>query len=377
MKDKTALFISCSEHYHHRFCVVDDYFRSCGYKTTYITSDFDHASKSFFVCQVAGCVQIHALPYKKNLSIARILSHFRFARDLYRYLEEQPEEPDVIIALLPPNFLAHFLAKYKKRHPNVKLIFDIFDLWPETFPSNKLEKVLSPLFSVWAWLRNHSLPKADWVLTECDYFRQRLGLGGEKASTIYLCLDAADTQSETVCLREDAWDFCYLGAINNVIGISEICHLIRSLTKIKPVTLHIIGAGERQQEFMDSVEAAGAKVVYYGTIFDQKKKQEIINRCHFGLNVISSNACIGLTMKSVDYFRCGLPIINNVPADTADLIKEYHAGVQVDADGIEYLLDMSVAENLQIRENVAKLFEEKFSKAVVYQEYRQLLETLL
>lgn len=374
MKKKTALFISCSEHYNHRFCVVDEYLRACGYETTYITSDFDHTAKAPFVCQVPGCVQIHALPYKKNLSAARILSHFRFAGDLYRHLERQPEEPDVIIALLPPNFLAHFLAKYKKRHPNVKLIFDIFDLWPETFPSGRLGKLLAPFFAVWAWLRDHSLPKADWVMTECDYFRRRLGLK-EKTSTVYLCLESSDMKPETVSLREDGWDLCYLGAINNVIGISEISALIRKLTKIKPVTLHIIGAGERQQEFMDSAKAAGAEVVYYGKVFEQEKKQEIINRCHFGLNVVNSNACIGLTMKSVDYFRCGLPIINNVPGDTAHLIDVYKAGVA--ADGVEELLSMTVADHLQMRKNVAGLFAEKFSRDVVRQEYCRLFESVL
>lgn len=377
MKKQTALFISCSEHYHHRFCVVDEFLRSCGYETTYITSDFDHTSKSPFVCQVPGCVQIHALPYKKNLSIARIVSHFLFARDICRYLEKQKEKPDLIIALLPPNFLAHFLARYKKQHPNVKLIFDIFDMWPETFPSNKLGMVLVSFFRVWAWLRDHSLPKADWVITECEYFRRRLGLREEKASTVYLCLDPADIKLETVHLREDAWDLCYLGAINNVIGILEISDLIRNLTKTKPVTLHVIGAGERQQEFMDSVKAAGGDVQYYGTVFDQDKKQAIINQCHFGLNVINGNACIGLTMKSVDYFRCGLPVINNVPADTTDLIHVYRAGVQLDADGIGELVNMTVAENLQMRKNVTRLFNEKFSKAIVYQQYCRLLETIL
>ena len=377
MDRTTAYLISCSDHYNHRFLAASEKLRELGYHTIYVTSDFDHTTKAPFACQVPGCVQLHALPYKKNLSVERIMSHFFFARDLLRYLENLPEEPGVIIALLPPNFLALYLGKYKERHPDVKLFFDIFDLWPETFPSGKLGKLLSPFFRVWAWIRNHSIPKADWVIAECDYFRKRLGLDEEWSSTVYLCLDQTDIKPETVKLSKDRLELCYLGAINNVIGISEICDLLRKLVEVKPVTLHVIGTGERQEEFMESVKMAGAEVVYYGAVYDWEKKQEIINRCHFGLNVINADACIGLTMKSVDYLRSGLPIISNVPGDTQQLIAAYHAGIQLDGNCAERIANMTVAENLQMRKNATQLYEGNFSKKVVREKYQRLFETLL
>lgn len=376
MKQQTAYFISCSEHYNHRFCVVDDYLRSCGYRTTYITSDFDHTTKEPFVCQVPGCVQIHVMPYRKNLSVERILSHRMFARKVYDYLNHLEKEPDVIIALLPPNFLGHYLSRYKKQHPNVKLIFDVFDLWPETFPSNKLGKLLAPFFAVWAWLRDHSLPGADWVITECDYFRQRLGLEDKKASTIYLCQDPLEEEGKPQ-LRNDGIDLCYLGAINNVIGIADICRLIQELTAHIPVTLHIIGTGERLQELVDLATAAGAEVVCHGAIYDQDAKREILDKCHYGLNVINVHACIGLTMKSVDYFRYGLPIISNVPSDTENMIMRYGVGIQLDSGCAEKIIRTSINENLQMRRNVCNLFADTFARPVIEQAYKDLLETIL
>ena len=92
MDRTTAYLISCSDHYNHRFLAASEQLRELGYRTIYITSDFDHTTKAPFACQVPGCVQLHALPYKKNLSVARIMSHFFFARDLFRYLENLPEE---------------------------------------------------------------------------------------------------------------------------------------------------------------------------------------------------------------------------------------------------------------------------------------------
>lgn len=377
MSNKTAYFISCSEHYHHRFRIIDECLQSRGYVTTYITSDFDHATKQPFVCEVPGSVQLHAVPYEKNLSIERIVSHFRFAADVYRYLENLEYEPDILVVLLPPNFLGHYLAKYKRNHPRVKLVFDIFDMWPETFPSGRIAKILAPVFSVWAWLRDHSLQTADWVISECEYFRGRLGLADCKSSSIYLCQDPLEEDSGEFGLQENGLSLCYLGAINNVIGISEICRLMQALSNETKVTLHIIGSGEREQEFIDSAAAAGAQVVHYGPIYDPEKKKEIIRKCHYGLNIVNSNACIGLTMKSVDYFRYGLPIISNVPADTELLIKEKKVGIQLDEQCAERILNTSLNEVKIMQENVKKVFLEQFSTSVIKAKYEALLDKLL
>lgn len=377
MKNKIAYLISCSDHYGHRLNVIDGYLQSCGYSTTFITSDFDHSSKQEFTCAVPGCVQIHARAYRKNLSVDRILSHYEFARDVFKYLEKLPQQPDVIVALLPPNFLAYYAAKYKKKHPGVKLIFDIFDLWPETFPFGKLKKLLTPVFSVWAWLRDHNLRAADFVTTECEMFRQRLKLADKTSATIYLCAEPLKLEKAAVDLRTDGLDLCYLGSINNVIDIPAICGLIGELEKEKPVTLHIIGRGERQQEFIDSAKASGAEVVFYGAVYDDQKKQEIVSRCHFGLNIMKSSVCVGLTMKSVDYFRHGLPIINNIPADTQSLVEEKGIGVQLSADCPNRVLACSNSDCMEMRQNVQTVFENNFKKSVIEEQYHQILKPII
>lgn len=377
MSNKVAYLISCSDHYSHRLNVADQCLREKGYRTTYITSNFDHTKKEVFTCSVPGSVQIPARVYQKNLSISRILSHWGFARDVFRYIERQEKQPDVIVVLLPPNFLAHYAAAYKKRHPNVKLIFDVFDLWPETFPFGKLKKLMGPVFSVWAWLRDHNLNSADFVTTECEMFRKRLMLPDEKSKTVYLCAEPLSIPPVVPKLREDAWDLCYLGAINNIIDIPQICQLVEKLASHKPVTLHIIGKGEREQEFIHAARAAGAEVVFYGPVYDDTKKQEILSRCHFGLNIMKSSVCIGLTMKSVDYFRFGIPIINNIPADTTELVLRKNVGVLLDEQGIHKILSMSMQDHMSMRSAVDALFDQVFTKSVVIQQHTCLLNWVL
>ncbi len=374
---KKAVCISCSDHYDHRLHVAADCLRAKGYEVTYITSDFDHTAKEVFTCKIDGCVQIPARPYRKNLSIDRILSHRNFARDVFRYLESQPQQPDVLVVLLPPNFLAHYGSKYKKRHPQVKLIFDIFDLWPETFPGGKVKKLLAPVFNIWAALRDRNLHKADFVTTECEMFRQKLSLPAETSQSIWLCAEPLSVEKPAPQLSDDRLELCYLGAINNVISIPDICRLIKALSAKKPVTLHIIGKGERQQEFIDEATAAGAEVIFHGAVYDESEKLAIMNRCHFGLNIMKASVCVGLTMKSVDYFRFGLPIINNIPADTAQLVETWQAGVNVTPEAIQLLGAMSREQLLAMRKNVCKMFCEAFEKSIVLASYCRILDKIL
>lgn len=352
-----ACIISCSDHYSHRMDLWESCLQKLGFCAQYVTSDFDHSTKREFTCMVPGCVQLHVIPYRKNLSVDRILSHRMFAKAAAQYLES--EKPDVIVALLPPNFLGHYLAAYKKKHPQTVLIFDIFDLWPETFPSGRLKKLLGPAFSVWAALRDRNLPAADFITTECDLFRQKLGLAKSNSKTVYLCAEASPVPSDPT-LPEDRVELCYLGSINNIISIPDICSLIAKLTQVKPVTLHIIGGGERTQELISQAEASGADVIYHGAVFDPVQKQAVMDRCHFGLNIMKSSVCIGLTMKSVDYFRHGIPIINNIPADTEELVQSRGIGIQLAGNCEKKILSMTMQDHLQMRENVRRVFTEKF-----------------
>ena len=373
---KKAYLISCSDHYDHRLHVADSCLRSRGYDTTYITSDFDHTGKAVFTCKVDGCVQLPARPYKKNLSVDRILNHREFARDVFRYIEGLPQQPEVLVVQLPPNFLAHYAAKHKKRHPNVKLIFEIFDLWPETFPGGLVKKILAPTFWVWGALRDRNLGSADYVITECEMFRQKLGLS-ERSKAIWLCAEPLTIEKPQPQLRTDALELCYLGAINNVISIPDICGLLKELTPHRKVMLHIIGKGERQQEFIDEATAAGAEVIFHGAIYDEAEKLAIMNQCHFGLNIMKSSVCVGLTMKSVDYFRFGLPIINNIPGDTKQLVEEKGIGVQLEEGCVEKLLALTNEDCMAMRRQVDALFAESFEKSKILDQYGKILDKVL
>ena len=95
------------------------------------------------------------------------------------------------------------------------------------------------------------------------------------------------------------------------------------------VELHIIGDGEKRKALIDAAKAAGANVIFYGKVYDRTAKQMIMDQCHAGLNIMKKSVFVGLTMKSMDYFECGIPIINNIKGDTWQFVDEYGIGVNI------------------------------------------------
>lgn len=98
------------------------------------------------------------------------------------------------------------------------------------------------------------------------------------------------------------------------------------------MTVHIIGEGERREELVQAIRDAGAQAEFHGAIYDEAEKHRILTRCRFGLNLMRDSVCIGLTMKSVDYWKHDLPVINNIPADSARLVEAERIGLNLAPD---------------------------------------------
>ena len=75
---------------------------------------------------------------------------------------------------------------------------------------------------------------------------------------------------------------------------------------------------------------------------------------------MKNTVCVGLTMKSLDYLRAGLPIINNIKGDTWEFVNKYNIGVNIDDTKLKESLELI---NKEInRKDVMQLYNKYFSK---------------
>lgn len=364
-KPKTAYFISSTNHYNVRTGkFVNDYIKK-GYDVIYVTSDFDHMTKKrYYFNEYKNSKQLHVISYKKNLSISRILSHLMFSYiTFYMLLACKPE---LVYVEVPNNSLVKSSAKYKKIN-NAEIIVDVFDMWPESMPVKTKNMIVNWGFDIWRNFRNKNLKFADQIWIECDYYRellsaQKINLPME---TKYLTLENAETSIETK-VSEDEIDLCYLGSINNIIDISLIEKIVSELAKNKRTRIHIIGDGERKDEFLEILKQNSIEIIDHGKVYEIDKLQEIFNQCWFGVNVLREGLAIGITMKSISYFRGGLPIINTVQGDTSRFVEECNIGINVDRHDVKScvsrILNITKDDLACMKNNTRNLFEQKFAE---------------
>ena len=357
-----VVIVNCFDTYEDRVDLILESFINAGHDVTILQSDFRHFRKIKRTENKLNFIFVGSKPYYKNLSVDRLVSHYNFAKKAFEFVEDL--QPDLLYVLVPPNSLAKFAAEYKRAHNNVKLIFDLIDLWPETMPVGKIKAL--PPFYFWRLMRDRSLKLADFVITECNLYQLtlKMALKGIKTKTLYLAKKNISIDSHPI-FHLDEVNICYLGSINNIIDIRKIKRLIKSINNIKPVILHIIGDGESKDVLIEEIRCTGAIVKYYGKIYEQQKKQKIFDECQFGINIMKDTVCVGLTMKSIDYFQAGLPILNSIQFDTAHIVDKYKVGINVTDGNIEsvaYRVASVIVQELQVMKvNAQKLFVNLFS----------------
>ena len=347
--------VTCFESNEERSHFVCDALKSRGYKIQAITSDFSHMRKSKRNTIPEGFEAIKTRPYRKNLSLGRILSHQSFAKDCFKKIEGY--DPDLIWLMAPANSLIKEAKAYKKKHPEKKLIIDIIDMWPESLPLS-LNKNIFPL-NLWRDLRRNNIDCCDRLVSECDLYKDILKDEYKgKIDTLRWARDGGPIRT-ALDADEDKLVLCYIGSINHIIDADKIASIISKIAM--PVYLHVIGEGESTDDFLKTLSNV-CQVEYHGAIRDEERKQKIFSMCHAGINVYKEGLYIGLTVKCIDYFQHGLPIINTIKGDTWNFVEDYDAGINVSKDTV-----VDAKKLIEMRKHndpIYELFDENLTKKV-------------
>lgn len=350
-----AAILTCFESNEELATMVTDSLKYIGFETLTLTTNYSHIRKSFRTSYPDGFWPIETLPYKKNISFDRLWSHAKFAKSAFDTVEKF--KPDLIYVLAPANSLIKEANNYKKRHPEVKVIIHIIDMWPESLPLGKIKNTLP--FNIWKNIRTDNINVADHLVSECDLYKEILTKEYKgDIKTIHWSRDEKASEYK-LDLPSDKLSLAYIGSINNIIDIDEIKRLIE--TSDKPVTLHIIGNGENKGEMLKKLSSV-SEVIYHGSVYDSKEKENIFSKCHAGLNIYKKNLYIGLTVKSIDYLRYGLPIINTIKGDTYKLIEDNKVGLNDDGS---LNLNYEEINNLRIKNlEIMNLYNKEFTSDV-------------
>lgn len=361
MNSKRIAIVTNSSNYEPRAERVASYFRTEGYNVIVFESDFNHHKKRHVKREREGYIYLNTIPYNKNISALRLYSHYNFGAKYFSKICEM--QIDLLYVLVPANSLVRFTSLYKKLYPTVKIVFDIIDLWPESLPLKKIDR-LYPI-KIWKNLRNNYLREADLIISECKLYQTILQkqLGKLELKILYWPKNEIIKPELPKLLTNEELHICYIGSINNIIDIPVIITILKNIQYQKKVTLHIIGDGEKRAEFLEKLKKADVELQYYGVVYDDKLKNDIIRHCHYGLNIMKANVCVGLTMKSVEYLAAGIPLINNIRGDTWDFVEKEDVGLNFQSESLEELVERIVNRQSDMERHMRArlLYENLFS----------------
>ncbi|MBQ6559508.1 MAG: glycosyltransferase [Erysipelotrichaceae bacterium] len=360
--------VTCYESNEERVAFVKEACEERGYEVRVITSDFSHVRKTVRNSIPEGYHAIRTKPYYRNLSLTRLLSHRRFAKDAFDLIGQ--EDADLLWVIAPANSLIKEAARYQRKHPHAPIIIDIIDMWPESLPL-RYDMHAFP-FSLWRNVRKKHLYCADHLVSECDFYQQILKEEySGKITTIHWAKDEEFVRQPDR-LSGNGLSLLYLGSINHIIDIDAIAKIISHIDE--HVTLHVVGDGESREAFVNELSRI-CEVIYYGEIRDEQRKSEIFSKCHAGINIYKDGLYIGLTVKCIDYFGHGLPIINNIKGDTYEMVEKNDLGINVAEDSI-----VSAKQLKQLRQNnehIYAFYQQNFSKAIFKEKCLQVIDEVL
>ncbi|MDN3676682.1 hypothetical protein QWY90_05080 [Flavobacterium paronense] len=361
-----------------------------------VTTDFSHRDKEYRATSSHRNVDfLHVLPYKKNFSIARILSHWSFALRLFFYLLKYGKQYNFLYCAIPTPSSSFVCGVYKTFF-NKKIIFivDVIDIWPEgLIPLNKNYAVLSPVLYLWKLLSIYSYKKADIILAATDSYMKQASRFNSKARTICIPLgiDHDNIRSLTALSKienqkasNELW-LCYAGNLGASYDFDAVIEAVSSVLatsghyKIKFI---IIGGGDKEAELKQKLAVTSIDYLITGNI-EYSDYLKFLSFCDIGFNVYVENSEVIQSYKFNDYVVSGLYILNSLKGETADLITNYGIGRNLISSNKElYFSLQETIDNWKVLSqtidiNCERLINDVLDKKKIYPKLEQLLLDLV
>ncbi|WP_297981317.1 hypothetical protein [uncultured Oscillibacter sp.] len=360
--------INCFDVYDHRVELLQRSLRADNHQVSVLIPNFRHMQKCTRTHCPEGFEMLPAKPYYSKFSPVRIQSHVYFSKAALERAKSL--NPDLLWVLVPPNALVKEAALYKEQRPEMKLVLDFMDLWPESMPIPGF--CATPFGWIWRGLRDNYVSVADIIVTECSQYWATLQRCCEKKTlhTLFIPREigfrylGGQPPADKIAL-------CFLGEVNQDIDFQAIGTLIQKIDR--PVELHVVGSGDQEPLLWQTAEKAGATVVFHRGIYTLEEKQKIFDRCHVGLNLLKHANRSGLTMQSAYYLKESLPVINNVRGDMWDFIEIYPVGLNCDEN-----MNINTAKLLALqgrREQIQALYDTYFAERVFSLNLRDIIRS--
>ena len=313
-----------------------NYFKLRNYDVNVIYCKFSHSLKKNRLIIKDNFIAVNSSKYSRNISFARFISHFLFSLNVIKLI--RIHKPKVLLINFPPNILIlpSLLSKivYKS-----KIVIDIIDFWPESFPIHN--PVIKKVFNISGglflkFLRFVGFENADLILTQSNIFINS-SLLKYKNKTKLIGLVKNSSIDIDIANTSKVMTFCYIGNVGKIYDFDSLIKILIHLGKFQVVKLDIIGLGENLDYLIDNLNINKIKYEYHGVIYDELKKSKIISTAWFGYNGYKESTNVSISYKFVDYVSYFIPVLNSANGDTWKVLETDKLGINFKSNNLENL----------------------------------------
>ncbi len=329
-----------------RFMGIADAAIQAGHNVVFFTTTFNHFSKSqryesnsyhTVLPEQYEVVYIHSKPYQKNISAERMMAHLDLAKKLLQEIEQRKDKPNAILISLPPLSTVQKITEWGKRH-SVPVIVDIIDPWPDVFikafPSSVkglAKAALSPFYGkVKKIMRDCAGVTAisnDYIKWAQQYFKIDKPAGCFYPAVPYEEIKQAfKNLSITHKKDESILRIIYAGSLASSYDIPTILNAAEILEKQYPGKTKFVIAGKGPQEELVKERQKQLPNVQYLGWLDHEGMYRELYLSDIGLTQHVPGATQSVTYKLFDYLAAGLPIMNSLHSEMADIIVNDKVG---------------------------------------------------
>ncbi len=343
-----------------------------------ITSDFNHGKKTHFGSQIRTyeykVTMLHETGYPKNICLKRFYSHYIWARNLRKYLQDR-KKPDVIYAAIPTLCAPYIAAKYCEKN-GIRFVVDVQDLWPEAFQMVFNVPVLSNVvFAPFKFLANGAYKRADAICAVSDTYCERAKQVNKKVkdtTTVFLGTELAsfDRYASENPILEKKENEIWLGYAGTLGTSYDIPLVFKALKKVNNPNLKFIVMGDGPMAATFKKQAEGLNVIFTGRL-DYSQMCGVLVACDMVVNPINGKSVASIINKHADYATCGKPVLNTQRSvEYRNLVNEYQMGFNCEsaeemAEKIKILIEDKPLR-LEMGRNARTCAEERFDRKNTY-----------
>ncbi|MFP4522847.1 MAG: glycosyltransferase family 4 protein [Fibrobacterota bacterium] len=321
-------------------------------------------------------------------TVKRILNYVSYMISAFLYCLFM-KKPDIMIATSPQFFCgwAGVLLRKVRRFP---FVLEIRDIWPEsiiTVGAIKNKKIIGFL----EWMEKYMYKTAGHIVAVGKGYKNNItskNVPDEKVSVIYNGVDLSVYQKSDNGgkVREefgliDKKVVSYIGTIGMAHGLEVVLEAARK-TKGKDIVYLIVGDGARRKELQENAKKEGLENVVFTGRMPKDRMPEVWSAIDISLIHLKKSDLFKsvIPSKMFEAMAMEIPVIMGVAGEAGELVKESGAGVCMDPENAEELVEKiddilgDEAKAKRLGENGRKFVEQRFNRDTLAEDYMRILE---